>query len=119
MSDGSVDILVQRAEVLLSRNISQAIALLDDALAIAKRTGYKKGIARIHYAYALSHLRQNSYKKSLTSFNDALQTFEELDDKQSCIKCLNEISAVYFKLGDSPSALEYTFKSLRLYTEVN
>jgi signal transduction histidine kinase/DNA-binding response OmpR family regulator len=119
LSSGSVDILIQRAEVLLSRNIDQAFALLNDALAIARREEYRKGLAGVHYCYGQCYQQQSNYKKSLTYFNEALQLFGEIDDRQGSIKCLNEISAIYFKLGDSFSALEHSLKRLRLYTQIN
>src|SRR5947209_4474557 len=96
MSNGNIDILVQRAEVLLSRNINQAFALLDDALAMARRDSYKKGLAKVHFAYGLCYQKENSYKKSLTSFTDALQLFEESQSDRDSIKCLKEISTIYY-----------------------
>ena len=118
MSNESVDILIQRAEVLRTRNIAQSFSLLEDALAIAKRTGYRKGIALVHFDLGLCHASENSYQKSLTELNEALPLFEQLDDRNGTVKCYNEISGIYFKLGDCPSALDHIFKSLRIQTEL-
>ena len=43
----SVDILIQRSQVLRNRNVNQAMSLLDDALSIAQQAGYKSGMAQI------------------------------------------------------------------------
>lgn len=119
MSNESVDILIQRAEVLRTRNISQSFALLTDALALAKKTSYRKGIALVHFELGSCHASQNSYRKSLTEFSESLSLYEELNDWSGSVKCCNEISRIYFKLGDCPSALDYVFKSLRMQTEHN
>jgi signal transduction histidine kinase/CheY-like chemotaxis protein len=119
MSNESADILIQRAEVLRKRNITQSFSLLQDAMGIAKKAGYRKGIAVIHYDMGLCHALENSYRKALTEFSEALTLFEELNDKTGIIRSHKEISGIYFKLGDCPSALENIFKSLRLQTELN
>jgi signal transduction histidine kinase/CheY-like chemotaxis protein len=118
MSSESVDILIQRAEVLRNRNTSQSFSLLHDALAIAKKTGYRKGIALIHFDLGLCHAIENGFRKALTEFNEALTLFEQLDDRAGAVKCTSEISRIYFKLGDCPSALDNIFKSLRIQTEL-
>jgi signal transduction histidine kinase/CheY-like chemotaxis protein/HPt (histidine-containing phosphotransfer) domain-containing protein len=119
MSNESADILIQRAEVLRTRNIAQSFALLQDALGIAKKAGYRKAIAVIHFDMGMCHALENNYRKALTEFNEALALFNELNDKTGITRCHNEISGIYFKLGDCPSALENIFKSLRLQTELN
>src|SRR5690349_20375986 len=98
MSNESADIVIQRAEVLRTRNISQSFALLEDALAIAKKAGYRKGIALVHFDLGLCHALENSYRKALTSFHDALALFGQLDDRNGIIRCYNEISVIFFKL---------------------
>src|SRR6185436_17678381 len=118
MSNESADILIQRAEVLRTRNLAQSFSLLQDALGIAKKSGYRKGIAVIHYDMGMCHALENSYRKALTEFNEALVLFGKLNDRNGIIGSYNEISGIYFKLGDCPSALENIFKSLRMQTEL-
>ncbi|MCX6273953.1 MAG: tetratricopeptide repeat protein [Bacteroidetes bacterium] len=118
MSNESVDLLIQRAEVLRPRNITQSFSLLRDALGIAQKSGYRKGIAQVHFDLGICHTTQNDFSRALTEFNEALPLFGQLDDRQGIIRCCNEISLIYFKLGDCPSALDNIFKSLRLETEL-
>src|SRR5688572_17432116 len=119
MSNESADILIQRAEVLRTRNLPQSYSLLQDALAIAKKTGYRKGVAVVHFDLGRCHALENSHRKALTEFNEALALFTDLNDKTGITRCHKEISGIYFRLGDCPSALENIFKSLRLQTEMN
>jgi signal transduction histidine kinase/CheY-like chemotaxis protein/HPt (histidine-containing phosphotransfer) domain-containing protein len=118
MSNESVDVLIQRAEVLRARNITQSFSILQDALGIAKKTAYRKGIALVHFELGLCHAGENNYRRSLTEFNEALMLYEQMDERTGMVKCLSEISGIYFKLGDCPSALENIFKSLSIQTEL-
>ena len=70
----SVDILIQRAQVLRSRNVNQAMSLLDDALSIAQQTDYKQGMAQIIRDKASCFLIQKNYKRSITSFKATTRT---------------------------------------------
>ena len=114
----SVDILIQRAQVLRNRNVNQAMNLLDDALSIAQQENYKEGMAQIIRDKAACYLILKEYKHSLTSFIEATQFFISLGDRNNQLDCLNEISSIYFKLGDCPSALHYILQSLRINTEL-
>jgi signal transduction histidine kinase/CheY-like chemotaxis protein len=114
----SVDILIQRAQVLRSRNVNQAMSLLDDALSIAQQNDYKQGMAQIIRDKASCYLIQKNFKRAITSFNEAIQFFQVLGDKNGQLDCLNEISSIYYKLGDSPSALNFILQSLKINTDI-
>ena len=114
----SVDILIQRAQVLRNRNVNQAMSLLDDALSIAQQGGYQAGMAQIIRDKASCYLIQKDYKLSLTSFTEAIHFFQTLGDRHGQLDCLNEISSIYFKLGDCPSALHYILQSLKINIEI-
>lgn len=118
MAIESVDILIQRAQVLRSRNVNQAMSLLDDALSIAQQANYKEGMAMIIRDKAACYLIQKHYKRSITAFNEAIQFFKDLNDLHGQLNCLTEISSIYFKLGDCPSALQYILQSLKINTEL-
>ncbi len=116
MGSESVEILIQRAQVLRNRNVSQSMSLLDDALTIAQEIDYKSGMAKIIRDKAICYLQMKQYKLSLSSFNEAIHFFVDLDDKEGQLDCLNEINSIYFKLGDFPSCLTYILKSLKINT---
>ena len=114
----SVDILIQRAQVLRNRNVNQAMSLLDDALSIAQQIGYKAGMAQIIRDKAACYLILKEYKKSITSYNEAIQFFKDLQDTYGQLYCLSEINSIYSKLGDCPAALQYILQSLKINTEI-
>ena len=118
MAIESVDILIQRARVLRSRNVNQAMSLLEDALSIAQQANYKTGMAAIIQEKASCFLINKNYKQSISAFNEAILFFRDLDDRQSELNCLTEISSIYFKLGDCPSALNYILQSLKINTDI-
>ncbi|HRH64791.1 MAG TPA: tetratricopeptide repeat protein [Bacteroidia bacterium] len=113
----SVNILIQRAQVMRGRNIGQAIALLDDALSIAQKENYKSGTALIIRDKAACAFIQKNYKRALTGYTEALQFFKDLEDIEGQLSCLTEISSIYFKLGEVPSALTNILQTLKLNTD--
>ena len=113
----SIDILIQRAQVLRTRNVDQAMSLLDDALSIAQQANYKPGMAMIIRDKASCYFIQKNYKRSITAYNEAIQFFRDLKDIENQKNCICEVSSIYFKLGDCPSALKYILENLKLNTE--
>jgi signal transduction histidine kinase/CheY-like chemotaxis protein/HPt (histidine-containing phosphotransfer) domain-containing protein len=118
MGTESVDLLIQRAQVLRSRDVEQSMSLLEDALALAQKENYKLGIAIIIRDKAVCHLQQQHFKRALSGFNEALQFFRALQEKTGQIGCNNEISAIYFKLGDCPAAMEHILDNLKIHTSL-
>jgi hypothetical protein len=117
MGTESVDLLIQRAQVLRPRNVHQALNLLDDALALAQQFGYKQGIAQVIREKAACQLAQQQYKHALTAYTEALQFYRDLNDRKGQLGCLSELANIYFKLGDCPSCLTYVLESLKLHTD--
>ena len=119
MGTESVDLLIQRAQVLRSRNVHQAMNLLDDALALAQQFDYKLGIAQVIREKAACHLSQQHYKHALTAYSEALQFYRDLSDRTGQLSCLAELSNIYFKLGDCPSSLQYVLDCLKIHTDAS
>lgn len=118
MNYENIDILIHRAQVIRSRNVNQAMSLLDDALALAQSVNYKAGMAKIIRDKASCHLQQKHYKRAITAYNEAILFFKDLKDIPEQLHCLSEISGIYYRLGDCPSALEFILQSLKLNTEL-
>ncbi|MFN8165302.1 MAG: tetratricopeptide repeat protein [Bacteroidia bacterium] len=118
MAIESVDILIQRAQVLRHRDVAQAMSLLDDAIAIARKANYKQGIAAVIRDKASCYVIQQNYKQAITAYNEAIAFFKDLGDQNAQLNCLNEIRSVYLKIGDCPSALNYVLQSLKINTDL-
>ncbi|MBP6334981.1 MAG: tetratricopeptide repeat protein [Bacteroidia bacterium] len=117
MSNSSIEILIQRSQVLRQRNHVHALALLDEALALASKENHLPTVATIIREKASLHLLSKNYKQALTGYSEALQFYKNLHDLSGQLNCLNDISNIYLKLGDVPSALHYILDSLKLNTE--
>jgi len=117
MSQSNIDNLVQRSKLLRQRNHSQALALLDEALALASQENNQAVVATIIREKAITHLEYNNYKQALTGFSEALQFYKNLEDVCGQLNCLYDIGHIYRKLSDIPSALRYILDALKLNTE--
>ncbi|MFM7727635.1 MAG: tetratricopeptide repeat protein, partial [Flavobacteriales bacterium] len=116
MGTEQVDALIQRAKGLSAADPDTAMRLLDDAVASARRMDYRRGIALALRERAAVHLSMQHFKRALTGFTEALEFFKQLEEVPAMISCHNEISGIYFKLGDCAPALEHVLSNLQLHT---
>ncbi|MFM2136814.1 MAG: hypothetical protein RL021_2214 [Bacteroidota bacterium] len=114
----NVDILLQRAQVIKTRDVAQAMALLEDALSEALKNDYRRGIALAIREKSSCHLQQQHFKQALTGYTEAIQFFSSLEDLSGQISCHHEIASIYRMLGDFPSSLLHVLEKLRLYTSI-
>ena len=110
------DILIVQAQSLRSKDVKQALSMLDEALLLSQKNDYKAGIALAIRDKAYCHLEQQDYKRALTGFTESAAFFKELNEIGNQIVCHTEISAIYFKLGDCPSSLHHVLENLKLFT---
>ncbi len=115
MNKESVDILIQRAAVLKTKNTTQALTLLDEAM--ARQDNYKRGIAYTTLEQGVCLFFNKNYSKSLSTFNNALYQMEMLEDQTGILRCYQELGNVYYHLGDCAQSLAYHLESLRISTD--
>jgi tetratricopeptide (TPR) repeat protein len=98
-------------------NPDTTIILCNQALALAKKLEWKRGIsnslANIGYSYSLL----GNYSKALECNFNALKIAEVLNDKNNLANCLGNIGLVYYHKGDYLKALDYYFKALKIAEE--
>jgi signal transduction histidine kinase/CheY-like chemotaxis protein len=117
MSQSSIDNLIQRSQVIRQRNYTHALSFLDEALAIASKENLQGSLATIIREKAQIHLLHKNYKLALTGYSEALQFYKNMQDTCGQLNCLHDISNIYKKLSDIPSALRYILDALKLNTE--
>ncbi len=117
MSQFNIDKLLQRSMQARQRNQKQALALLDEALALASASDNSLSVASIIREKANTHLSFKNYKQALTGYSEALQFYKNQKDINGQLICLHDISNLYFKLSDVPSALNYILEALKINTE--
>ncbi len=98
-------------------NTSEGIAYGQKALALAKKLGWKKGLADAYNSLGANYMFKAEYAGALQYAFEALKYYEELNDKVHMARLNGNIGIVYDQLNDSRKALGYYLKSLKMSLE--
>jgi signal transduction histidine kinase len=113
-----IDALNRQAWELRADDTLQAIALGEQAMAAAERSGYRQGLARSLFILGHCHYRIAGYEQARAQSLAAVTLFEALGDREGQADALNTIGNVYSGLGDHHSALEYYLQSLAIRQQI-
>ena len=95
-----------------------SIILGNQALLLAEKLEWKKGIANSLGRLGLYHWLKTDYSKALEYFNKALKIDEEMNNKAGIAIRLGNIGIIYWNQGDYPKALDYYLKALKINEEL-
>ena len=97
---------------------TDAILYGNEALSLAERFEYGKGIAQAHKYIGLGYYFQGDYWEAINAWEESLEAFIAISDQVGVSNILNNIGAVYNNEGDDTRALDYYLRSLRVAEEI-
>ncbi|SMD42843.1 His Kinase A (phospho-acceptor) domain-containing protein [Aquiflexum balticum DSM 16537] len=103
----------------LSSDISQAIHYLDDAILIALKIDYKKGLADAYNLQGRALANQGNFQDAIFINRQSLTEYQNLNDKAGEANILSNLGSIYYRMGNSSKALEYHFQSLKISQEID
>ena len=89
-----------------------------EAIELARKLNFKKGIAHVNGSIGNIYLLQADYPRALVYYRNALMINEELKNKKEIAACLRNIGSVYISQADYPLALNYFFKAVKINEEI-
>lgn len=104
---------------LMSSDANQSIAYLDDAIKLASKINYKKGLAKAYNIKGRSLAQQGNLQQAMLVFDQSLNEFKEIKDKTGEANILSNLGSIYFMSGNSSKALELHFESLKISEELD
>ncbi|OFY62780.1 MAG: hypothetical protein A3H98_09930 [Bacteroidetes bacterium RIFCSPLOWO2_02_FULL_36_8] len=105
------------ANLYISSEPKQALKYAQQALSLAKKINWKKGLADSYQSMGYYYYTQGDYPNTLDYWLKALRTSEELGDKNRIAANIGNIGGVYLNQADYPKALEYFLKTLKIKEE--
>ncbi|NJO90243.1 MAG: tetratricopeptide repeat protein, partial [Chloroflexia bacterium] len=102
-----VDILNSLCQKYQRSNPEKAEGYVMQALQLAKKITYKKGIAGSLNHIGSIHEEQGNYNKAIENYQKALIIFQELGAKKGIANNLNNIGIIYKEQGNYDKAIEY------------
>lgn len=94
------------------RNPDSAILMADQAMELARKHDFRKGIALSYLTKGVALVGKGKYPEALRCHLEALKISEELNLKGLTGNNYNNIGIVYASMGNYPKAIEYFKKAL-------
>ncbi len=115
-----VKLLIDLSHTYYSINPDEGLRFGQQALALAEKLEWKKGVANAcrtiagNYGYGKS-----DYATALKYSLQALDQFKEIGDKLGTARILSDIGVIHWYQANYPNALKYYFDALRINEEIN
>ena len=109
--------LVSR-EFELTGDFDKGINYSLDALKLAQKINFKKGIAQAYNELGNSNKEMGNYPNAMKNHFESLKIREEIGDKRGIAASYNNIGEVYRVQGDYPFALKNYFAALKINEEM-
>lgn len=98
-------------------NPDTSIYYAKQALILAQKTNWQKGIAVSYQNLGSFNWRKSNYSIALAHYSKALKIYKEFKDQKRVADIFGSIGVIYGGQGDFPKALEYIFKALTIKEE--
>ena len=99
-------------------NFMEAVVYAEDALSLARKVSYKKGMANAYNSLGVSYFYEAKYSDALNNYTAALKIREEAGDNQAAASSYHNIALVYHNQGNYPEALKNYLASLKIYEKI-
>src|SRR5450432_372716 len=110
--------LNQIGEIYLSSNPAKGIGYTDQALFVAEKMHWKKGIARLLNLKGLMVGDTGNSQQARVYFQMSYDLQKQVDNKFGMITSLNNIGRNYQRESNFSAALDYFFKALTIAEEI-
>lgn len=112
--DGEATALHNIGEIYLQmRRYRQALAFLEQALAIEQKIGNRKGEAKVLESIATVYVRVNQERQALDLYQQAWEIRREVGDSPNVeARCIDYIGAIQYKIGNRSRALWHHLQAL-------
>ncbi len=106
-----VDLLVDLGRKLYRTSPKEALQYSNEAIDLAKKLDYNKGLALAYKNAGLAHYVSGEFSETISNWQESRFVFESLGDKSGVANMLTNIGAVYNDFGEDTKALEFYFEA--------
>jgi signal transduction histidine kinase len=113
-----VNVLNELAYALYTSDPEKTEGYATEALALAEKLDYVKGIAKSYHIIGISYAVRSDYDCTLEYFRKALKIRMDIGDSISVAHICHCIGNIHLNRSDGDQALEYYLKALKIYEEI-
>lgn len=99
-------------------DVNQAKAYGFEALATAEKKAYTKGVAKSYLRIGIVYDVSSHYDSSIWFYNEALKTFQGINDENGKASALNNLAMVYNNQGNYNKAISMYFAAHKSFTKL-
>lgn len=114
-----VDYLNALAFEYRSTNLDTAFLLVDEAVALAEKLNYKRGLALAYNHYGILYKNKQNYTESVNWHQKSLAIKMELKDFTGMASSYNNLGRTYGMANDEVRSIYYYLQSLRIREKEN
>ncbi len=115
---GKVNQLNMLGWELMNSNPDTSTLLSTQALQLAEKKQWKKGIANSYNQLGWFNFLKGEYSFALENYNKAIALWDQLNDKRGKATSLGRIGSVYQMQADYPKAVSYYLTALKIAEEM-
>jgi tetratricopeptide (TPR) repeat protein len=112
-----VNILNELGLGIYSSSSTEAETYANEAIALAEKIDYPKGLAIAYRVLGITQHVQSKYVRAIECFNKSMAVAMNLPDASLKASILNNLGMAYYQQSDNKRALEFLLKSLSLAEE--
>jgi signal transduction histidine kinase/Tfp pilus assembly protein PilF len=109
-----VNVYISLSKFYWNRNPDSSVIAADHALQLAKKIGFRKGVAVSYVTKGVALIGKGKYPEALKCQLEALKLSDSLKLPGLTGNCYNNIGIVYSNMGNHAKAAEYYEKSLEI-----
>jgi class 3 adenylate cyclase/tetratricopeptide (TPR) repeat protein len=113
-----VNMLIDLGKKWYRSSPKEALGYSKEAIEIAQKLGYGKGLALAYKNAGLSHYVNGEYAETINYWQLSRQAFESFGDRAGVANILSNMGAVYNNFGKDTKALELYFESQKVAEEI-
>jgi len=113
-----VGVLNELLQEYRNKRPDKALEYGSQALTLAQKLNYNKGIARSLTDIGTVHLNLGNYVKTINYYLRSLKIYEEMDDRKGIAGNWIGIGSVYWYQGNYKKSVNYYLKALEIYGEL-
>lgn len=111
--------LIVMSRALQKKSADKSLIYAQQALLIAERLNYQKGISDALYYIANAYKELDNYNKALAYYLRALKFYTSISNEAGLALTNRNLGIIYFTFGDYPQALNSHLIALEKYNKLN
>ncbi len=106
-----VNLLIELGRKIYRMAPKDALAYSHEAIALARKLDYNKGLAQAYKNAGLAHYVSGEFAETISDWQESRLAFESVGDKSGVANILTNMGAVYNDFGEDTKALELYFEA--------